>query len=119
MLAASRVGWYSLAAHDLSHFGTLTMLYLNVILTVKDANDVPEIQSLLSEQGRLSRAEPGCLRFEVYHSNNDPKVFILNEHWADQAAVEAHRKAMAYTTIYQPKVLPRVERVPHPAELVP
>ena len=95
------------------------MLYLNVILTVKDANDVPEIQSLLSEQGRLSRAEPGCLRFEVYHSNNDPKVFILNEHWADQAAVDAHRKATAYTTIYQPKVLPRVDRTPHPAELVP
>lgn len=95
------------------------MLYLNVILTVKDARDVPEIQSLLSEQGRLSRVEPGCLRFEVYHSTNDPKVFILNEHWADQAAVDAHRKATAYTTIYQPKVLPRVERVPHPAELVP
>ena len=119
MLAASRVGWYSLDALDLSLFGIPTMLYLNVILTVKDSNDIPEIQSLLSEQGRLSRAEPGCLRFEVYHSNNDPKVFILNEHWADQTAVDAHRKATAYTTIYQPKVLPKVDRVPHPADLVP
>lgn len=99
--------------------GPMTMIYLNVILTVKDAGDVPEIQSLLSEQGRLSRAESGCLRFEVYHSNNDPKVFILNEHWADQTAVDAHRKATAYTTIYQPKVLPKVDRVPHPAELIP
>jgi quinol monooxygenase YgiN len=119
MLATSRVGWYSLAAFDPCLFGTLAMIYLNVILTVKDASDVPEIQSLLSEQGRLSRAEPGCLRFEVYHSQNDPKVFILNEHWADQTAVDAHRKAIAYTTIYQPKVLPRVDRTPHPSELVP
>lgn len=95
------------------------MIYLNVILTVKDVGDVAEIQSLLSEQGRLSRAEPGCLRFEVYHSHNDPLVFILNEHWADQVAVDAHRKGAAYTTIYQPKVLPKVERVPHPADLVP
>lgn len=94
------------------------MIYLNVVLTVKDPNDIPKVQSLLSEQGRLSRVEPGCVRFEVYHSVNDPKVFILNEHWTDMAAVEAHRKATAYTTVYQPKVLPKVDRVPHPSELV-
>ncbi len=94
------------------------MNYINVVLTVKDANDIAEIQSLLSEQGRLSRQEPGCFRFEVYHSNTDPKVFLLNEHWSDQAAIDAHRKALAYTTIYVPKVLPRVDRVPHPSTLV-
>jgi quinol monooxygenase YgiN len=94
------------------------VIYINVVLTVKDAKDVPEIQSLLSEQGRLSRQEPGCLRFEVYHSNTDPKVFLLNEHWSDPAAIDDHRKAVAYTTIYVPKVLPRVDRVPHPSTLV-
>ncbi|WP_010584522.1 putative quinol monooxygenase [Schlesneria paludicola] len=94
------------------------MIYINVVLTVKDAADIADIQALLSEQGRLSRQEPGCLRFEVYHSQTDPRVFLLNEHWADQAAIDAHRKATAYTTIYQPKVLPRVERVPHPSDLV-
>jgi quinol monooxygenase YgiN len=94
------------------------MIYINVVLTVKDANDVPEIQKLLAEQGRLSRQEPGCLRFEVYHSQNDPKVFLLNEHWSDQAAIDAHRKATAYTTIYQPLVLPKVDRVPHPSTLI-
>lgn len=95
-----------------------SMIYLNVVLTVKNANDVAEIESLLAEQGRLSRAEPGCVRFEVYHSQNEPQVFILNEHWADQAAVDAHRKAAAYTTIYQPKVLPKVDRIPHPSKLI-
>ena len=94
------------------------MIYINVVLTVKDPNDVPEIKGLLAEQGRLSRQEPGCERFEVYHSQTDTRVFLLNEHWTDQPAIDAHRKATAYTTIYQPKVLPRVERVPHPADLV-
>ena len=94
------------------------MIYLNVVLTVKDPNDVADVQSLLSEQGRLSRAEPGCVRFEVYHSQTNPQVFLLNEHWSDQAAVDAHRKATAYTTIYQPKVLPKVDRTPHPSTLV-
>ena len=94
------------------------MIYINVVLTVKDPNDVAEIQGLLAEQGRLSRQEPGCMRFEVYHSQTDSRVFLLNEHWSDQAAIDAHRKATAYTTIYQPKVLPRVDRVPHPATLI-
>ena len=94
------------------------MIYINVVLTVKDSKDIAEIQSLLSEQGRLSRQEPGCLRFEVYHSQTDSRVFLLNEHWADQAAIDAHRKATAYTTIYVPKVLPKVDRVPHPSDLL-
>lgn len=94
------------------------MIYINVVLTVKDPKDVAEIQGLLTEQSRLSRQEPGCLRFEVYHSQTDSKVFLLNEHWADQSAIDAHRKAKAYTTIYQPLVLPRVDRVPHPSTLI-
>ena len=94
------------------------MICLNVILTVKDEADVPQIRELLAEQGRLSRAEPGCLRFEVGHSLNDPKVFLLNERWESQEALDVHRQAEAYTRIYQPQVLPKVDRVPHPAELV-
>lgn len=94
------------------------MIYVNIVLTVKDAGDVKEIRGLLGEQGRLSRAEPGCRRFEVYHSQNDPKVFLLSEHWESQEALDMHRKAKAYTEIYQPKVLPRVERTPHPSVLV-
>lgn len=94
------------------------MIYVNVVLTVKDAADIPHIRSLLAEQCRLSRQEPGCARFEVYHSASDPRVFILNEHWESQGALDVHRTATAYTTIYQPQVLPRVDRVPHPGELV-
>ena len=94
------------------------MICLNVILQVKDAADVEKVRTLLAEQRRLSLEQPGCLRFEVYHSQNDATVFILNEQWESQAAVEAHRKAHAYTTVYAPQVLPLVNRTPHPATLV-
>jgi quinol monooxygenase YgiN len=94
------------------------MICLNVILTAKNESDIEDIRSLLAQQGTLSRQEPGCLRFEVYHSNTDPKVFILNERWESQQALDVHRTAKAYTEIYQPKVLPKVDRVPHPATLV-
>jgi quinol monooxygenase YgiN len=94
------------------------MIYLNVWLKVKDAADVDRVRGLLIEQARLSRQEPGCVRFEVYQSQNDAATFMLNEHWESQASVDAHRKAHAYTTVYQPQVLPLVDRQGHPSNLV-
>lgn len=94
------------------------MLYLNVLLKVKDPANVEQIRAWLTEQGQLSRQEPGCLRFEVYHSNTDPTRFVLNERWESQAALDVHRTAQAYTQIYQPKVLPLVEREGHPSQLL-
>jgi quinol monooxygenase YgiN len=94
------------------------MIYANIWLTVKDAADVPMIRDCLAEQGRLSRAEPGCARFEVYHSQADPTRFLLVERWESQEAIDMHRKAKAYTEIYQPKVLPRVTRDGHVSTLV-
>ena len=94
------------------------MIYANVLLTVKAEGDIEEIRGLLAEQRRLSLQEPGCERFEVYHSQSNPKVFLLVERWADQQALDVHRTALAYNTVYQPKVIPKVDRVPHLSTLV-
>lgn len=94
------------------------MICLNVLLTAKDAADVPTIRDLLTQAMRKSRAEPGCLRFDVYHSNAEPRRFTLVEHWASQEAVDAHRLAEAYTTIYKPQVMPLVDREGHPSTLL-
>lgn len=95
------------------------MHLLNVWLTAKDPADVPEIRRNLAEQQRLSRLEPGCVRFEVYHSETDPRRFLLHEHWESKQAWEVHRTAQAYLTIYQPHVLPKVDREPHVCSLLP
>jgi len=94
------------------------MIYSNVLLTVREESDIGRVAELLAEQGRLSREEPGCLRFEVYHSQTDRRLFLLVERWADQQALDDHRRATAYCDIYQPRVLPLVDRVPHPSDLV-
>jgi quinol monooxygenase YgiN len=94
------------------------VIYANIWLTVKNPADVDEIRELLRQQRRLSLQEPGCERFEVYQSNNDAQTFLLVERWASTEALDAHRKATAYTTIYQPLVLPRVDRLPHPSTLI-
>jgi quinol monooxygenase YgiN len=94
------------------------MVRVIIILQTKSADDVEKVKGLLAQQGQLSRKEPGCARFEVYHSSHDPTTFILNEWWETQAALDEHRKATAYTTIYAPQVLPLVNRTPHPSVLV-
>ena len=94
------------------------MLCLNVLLTAKDPADVPKIRELLTAAMRQSRAEPGCQRFDVYHSNADPRRFTLVEHWESQAALDQHRLAAAYTEIYKPLVMPLIDRESHPATLL-
>ena len=94
------------------------MICLNVLLTAKDPADVPKIRDLLSQAMRKSRAEPGCLRFDVYHSTAEPRRFTLVEHWASQEAIDQHRLAAAYTEIYKPQVMPLVDREGHPSALL-
>jgi quinol monooxygenase YgiN len=94
------------------------MLIMHIRLTVNDAADVDLVRGLLTEQARLSRLEPGCILFDAFQSNNDPKRFMLHERWESQAALDEHRKATAYTTIYAPQVLPKVTREAHPVTLL-
>ena len=94
------------------------MIYNNVLLTVKNESDVPLIRELLTEQCRLSREEPGCVRFEVFQSQADTKFFILVECWESAAALDQHRLAKAYLEIYKPRVLPLVDRTPHACDKV-
>ena len=89
------------------------MFTINVWLTVQDSGNVEKVRGLLTEAARLSGEEPGCERFEVYHSPADETRFLLCEHWATKEAWEVHRDAKAFQEIYKPQVLPLVEREAH------
>jgi len=94
------------------------MICLNVLLTAKDPADVPAIRDHLARAMNQSRREPGCLRFDVYHSHAEPRRFTLVEHWASQEALDQHRLAAAYNEIYKPHVMPLVDREGHPCTLL-
>jgi len=94
------------------------MFHLNVWITVKDPAMIDTVGKLLSRQVPLTRAEPGCVRFEVYHSQADARRFLLVECWNEKADWEAHRLAKAFTEIYAPQVLPLVDREPHISTLI-
>ena len=89
------------------------MVFNNVILKVKDAQRIAEIAGLLRQQAGLSSAEPGCERFDVYQSEAEPNLFLLVEAWTSEAHLAQHKKAEAFTQLYQPKVLPLVHRESH------
>ena len=94
------------------------MIYNNVLLTVKNTDDVDTVRELLAEQARLSSEEPGCKRFEVYHSQVDRQQFMLVERWQTAVDLAQHKEAKAFTELYIPKVIPLVERVPHLSDMV-
>ena len=94
------------------------MICMNIVLTVKQASDIEAVRERLTEAMRKSRLEPGCERFDVYQSQADACRFTLVEHWASQEALDAHRLAEAYTTIYKPQVTPLVHREGHPVTLL-
>ena len=94
------------------------MVYNNVLLRVKDIKNISLVGELLKEQAKRSSEEPGCIRFEVYHSSSDVQQFILVEQWANETDLERHKNAKAFTELYLPKVIPLVDRSPHLSELL-
>ncbi len=55
------------------------------------ADRLEQITAALPEHIRLSRAEPGCQRFEVVAHPTIPGRFIVSERFTDRAAFEAHQ----------------------------
>jgi quinol monooxygenase YgiN len=53
------------------------MIYNNVILKARDSGNIETLKKLLTAQAEASLTEQGCERFEVYHSESEPEVFIL------------------------------------------
>lgn len=94
------------------------MIYNNVILTLKDVNDAQVVAADLILLATASLIEPGCHRFEVHHSQSDRKVFFLIEQWQSQQMLDLHREADAFQSIYIARVIPLVDRRPHPSDLI-
>ena len=92
------------------------MIYNNVILKARDAADIDTLKALLTTQAQVSLTEQGCQRFEVYHSEAEPEIFLLVEWWETQEDLDTHRSAAHFVDVYRPQVIPVVERFPHPSK---
>lgn len=66
------------------------MVHLSGKVICADEQQVALIAAHLPEHIRLSRAEPGCLSFEVRQSE-DPLIWSVEESFTDQTAFDAHQ----------------------------
>ncbi|MEB3101746.1 putative quinol monooxygenase [Ferviditalea candida] len=70
-----------------------------------------QVQAYLQEVKPLVEAsEPGCKLYHVSRSNDNPDLFIIYEHYVDQAALEAHRETPHFIAIIEGKIIPLLER---------
>ena len=66
------------------------------------------IEDLLLRLTPLSRAEPGCLQYDVNRDPDDPDRFFLYERYVDGAALEAHSTSTYFQELVLGDALPRL-----------
>lgn len=76
------------------------MITVTGTLTCATAEEAALVRAHLPDHIRLSRAEPGCLTFNV-EPTDDPLVWRLDESFADKAAFKAHGDRMRLSAWYQ------------------
>jgi quinol monooxygenase YgiN len=65
-------------------------MLVNAVIYTFPADKAAEAERTLVELRDASRAEPGCITFDVSRSMEDENVFVLYEEWLDQAALDVH-----------------------------
>lgn len=69
------------------------MTQLNIIATITVKPEFQEAFKLVTG----SRAEPGCLRYELNQSIEDPNIYIVVERWQSQQAIDLHNTTAHFT----------------------
>ncbi len=65
------------------------MIRLNVTVTT-DAENLGTVIDGLNRLAAASRAEEGCIGYEIYQSTISPTELVIVETWKDQAALDIH-----------------------------
>lgn len=65
-----------------------------------------EVAAILRELAPLSRAEPGCVQYDVHRDPADPRAFFLFERYRDEAAFEAHAASAHFQELVLGRAIP-------------
>jgi quinol monooxygenase YgiN len=68
------------------------------------------IAEILRTMTEPSRSEPGCLQYQIHRSTEDPRTFLLYEHYVDEAGYEAHQATPHFQAHILGDAVPRLER---------
>ena len=69
-----------------------------------------EVEAQLKRMAPLvKQQEPGCVLYHACRSKDNPDLFMLYEHYVDQAAVESRRETPHFKEIIEGAIVPMLE----------
>lgn len=71
----------------------VTRAMSSIVLIVEiefDPRDRDRMMEILRPMEVASRAEPGCLRYQIYEAMFEPGRVLVHEHWVSQEALDEH-----------------------------
>lgn len=81
------------------------MIVLAVTWVANEGSE-EEVAAILQELAPLSRAEPGCLQYDVHRDPADPRAFFLFERYVDEPAFEAHASSPHFHELVLGRAIP-------------
>ncbi|NQD92901.1 antibiotic biosynthesis monooxygenase [Pseudomonas sp. CrR25] len=69
-----------------------TPLTLVATLITRDGH-AAAVEAGLRQLVDASRAEVGCLQYDLHQHRDNPQVFVMLEQWLDAAALSAHQQS--------------------------
>lgn len=81
-------------------------MYVVVARFVAQDGSGDEVARLLAEMTPFATAEPGCHKYIINRSMDDPNTFLLYEQYADEGAFGAHRENPEFQRIILGQVVP-------------
>lgn len=93
-------------------------VYLFAKWKVREGN-LDKVLSLLPKLAARSRAEEGCVFYEVHQGRTEPNILMLYECYRDEAALDAHRSSEHFQQMVIGEIVPLLEsRQPFLADLL-
>ena len=77
------------------------MLAMWVKVRVKPEGRERFLKAIEVDADGSERDEPGCMRFNVLHDQQDPNVYYFFEVYRDEAALEAHRQTPHFKLYFE------------------
>lgn len=77
---------------------------------VKPGNVDAVLAKLTEMKPLVERDEPGCLFYQVSKATEVDNLVMLYEHYADEAALLAHRETPHFKSIIEGQIIPLLEK---------
>jgi quinol monooxygenase YgiN len=86
------------------------MIVLVAKYTVK-AGHGDKVEEALKRMAPLVKAgEPGCTLYHANRASDNPDLFLLYEHYRDDAALAAHRETPHFKEIIEGTIVPLLDK---------